>query len=69
MISINLKPQKENIYCPLCFSIVTKASFDKHLDEKHPRNGYVAKKNLTIGNKQTLCLRNEKCLLYALQNL
>lgn len=27
------------------------------------------KKNLTIGNKQTLCLRNEKCLLYALQNL
>ncbi|MDY4767299.1 MAG: ISAs1 family transposase, partial [Treponema sp.] len=27
------------------------------------------KKNLTIGNKQTLCLKNEKCLLYALQNL
>lgn len=27
------------------------------------------KKNLPIGNKQTLCLKNEKCLLYALQNL
>lgn len=27
------------------------------------------KKKLTIGNKQTLCLKNEKCLLYALQNL
>ena len=48
MISINLKPQKENTYCPLCFSIVTKAGFDKHLDEKHPRNGYVAKKNVPL---------------------
>lgn len=27
------------------------------------------KKNLTIGNKQTLCSQNQKCLLYALQNL
>ena len=27
------------------------------------------KKNLTIGNKQTLCSQNEKCLLYALQQL
>ena len=27
------------------------------------------KKNLTKGNKQTLCSKNEKCLLYALQNL
>ena len=27
------------------------------------------KKKLTIGNKQTLCAKNEKCLLYALQNL
>ena len=27
------------------------------------------KKNLTIGNKQTLCAKNEKCLLYALQQL
>lgn len=27
------------------------------------------KKTLTIGNKQTLCSKNEKCLLYALQHL
>ena len=27
------------------------------------------KKNLTIGNKQTLCAKSEKCLLYALQQL
>lgn len=26
-------------------------------------------KNLTIGNKQILCSKKEKCLLYALQNL
>lgn len=34
MISVQLKPQKENTYCPLCFSIVTKKAIDKHLDEK-----------------------------------
>ena len=27
------------------------------------------KKNLTIGNKQTLCLRSKICLISALQNL
>lgn len=48
MINIQLKPQKENTYCPLCFSIVTKANIDKHLDEKHPRNGYIAKKNVPL---------------------
>lgn len=48
MINILLKPINEQYYCPLCFSIVTKASFDKHLDEKHPRNGYLAKKNVPL---------------------
>lgn len=48
MINIQLKPQKENTYCPLCFSIVTKTNIDKHLDEKHPRNGYIAKKNIPL---------------------
>lgn len=48
MINIQLKHQKENTYCPLCFSVVSKANIDKHLDEKHPRNGYIAKKNVPL---------------------
>ena len=43
---------------------VTSTNFNKSLDPVTTK-----KKNLTIGNKQTLCLKNEKCLLYALQNL
>lgn len=27
------------------------------------------KKNLPIGNKQTLCIKSKKCLLNAIQNL
>lgn len=48
MIDIKLKKIPQNSYCPICFSIINKNNFDKHLDEKHPRTGYVSKGNVPL---------------------
>lgn len=48
MINIHQKPLREEYFCPICFSHVKKDSIDKHIDEKHPRNGYIAKNNTPL---------------------
>lgn len=48
MINISLKPQKQESFCPICFTHITQNDIDKHLDETHPRSGYTAKGNTPL---------------------
>ena len=48
MINLKLKQLTEKYYCPFCFCIIEKEKFDLHLDNLHPRKGYVAKNNIPL---------------------
>lgn len=48
MINIQLKTKKTESFCPICFAHINQSAIDKHLDDAHPRTGYIAKGNIPL---------------------